>query len=1034
MEDRRHTNGAEPMSKIGDPTVAAPVPAPGASWLRSVELGDVHLAADNITSALEYFERARGLAVGESTGDRVTVELRIVECMRRRGQYEEAIDLLDQLVSLHPDDLDELSRARILSRLGTMESALARYAKAQVHCDAAYRILRGTSENEDIGMLELSMGGVAVRLGQVAKAAEFFESALFTFRRIDHREGIARALNNLGLILSKGARWREGREYLVRGLAVSEEAGNYAYIASHSVNLGILHYKTGEWSLAQQRLVQALGVFREVGNALGQVRALIALGNLKLRSRQLRVAAIHYNEALNLARASGYVREQALASEFLGEMATVQGDFTTAERLLDSGQQLGTRCAPEGDVVAEVLRRQADLALCRGQIARAATLAASAAQLAYHVREYAECGAALRVLALAVGESGRVDAAIRIARGAIELLSDTPDLTLLLESRRALAILISDRAQCGSADAHRDAGEAAALWEEIAVRYEELELPESTLDALCELAMLRAAFREHDEAFAVIGRGIDLAERHALSAWLPRLDALREQLEEQFAEETLTRSAEYQLLQELTGISPTDLAAATMSCLRMALQRTRSDRAVLGWCDAGRRVRIEAAIGLDESSDLHDLLRDVASGFHAGRRLFVSQAPGVGAMANRPLPRGAVAAVALPVQLADAVAGVLYLDRQKEGGAGAYRNADLRLLSLFSGLIAVYYNAREHERRRSSERGEANPAATDPYRDFVTCNADLRRSLGLLRKLDDANVSILISGETGTGKGLLARMVHDASTRSRGAFVPINCAALPESLLESELFGHVQGAFTGAVRSKRGLFEEAEAGSIFLDEVDKAPLGVQAKLLHVLDRHEVRPVGGTKWTSVDVRVICATNADLRRAIAEGRFLEDLYYRLNDFQVHIPPLRERREDIPLLVRRFYQQFCREIGRNPLGLSREVLQILIDYEWRGNVRELEKVVKRMLVLAEDGETLGTELLPRELIDRAQLGTPRPVGTLRAEIQRLEARLIRDALDASRGNKSEVARQLRLSYPSLLSKIKQYRLDPGALSRQH
>ncbi|MCC7143611.1 MAG: sigma 54-interacting transcriptional regulator [Candidatus Eisenbacteria bacterium] len=1036
-------------------------------WTRALELGDVHLATENLATAIEYFERARNLflAAGVSpasggweralqAGERATlisIDLRIAECLRARGQHAEAERLLNSVLATHGSSLDVVARARTLARLGEVEIGTGAYATGLHHCEQAYEVLRSTSENDEIGRLELSMGTIAFRLGQVSRSCELFESALFTFRRIDDRAGIARALNNLGITLGKGARWREALDYLSRALSVSEEAGNFAKVAHHCLNLGILLSKTGQWNQSQQHLARALLVFRETGKVVGQARATIALGILKLRLGQERAAASQINTALLLAREHGHIREEALALEFLGEAATLQGDFKRAESLLDEGLQIGLKTAPEGDIVAEVLRRQADLRLAQGRPAAAIEAATSCIALAHVLQESVECGAALRTLALASAETGRLDHALALARASVDLLGQTPDVVQQAHSRRALAALLLDQASVAakSADARPAATEAVALWEDAAGRYQELELHDAEIATLADLAQGRAWIGELDEAFATLTRAIAAAEGYGLGAWIPRLEQARTTLEERLAEDSLARSAEYQLLQEIAGLSPTDLDSSMLACLRMALQRSNSDRCAFALCEPGRHVKLEAHVGFDDAAvpGLIAFLDGLAPGFRAGRKLFVENASRESVTRDRSVDSRAegsgVASVALPVPAGDRALGILYLQRdgalRHEGArsAGAYRNPDLRLLSLFAGLLSAYVGARERERIGRGGRDPVESNVIDPYRDFVTCSSELRRSLNLLRKIEDSNVSILVSGETGTGKGLLARLIHDAGARCSGPFVPINCAALPETLLESELFGHVQGAFTGAVRAKRGLFEEATGGSIFLDEVDKAPMGVQAKLLHVLDRHEIRPVGGTKWSTVDVRVICATNADLRRAITEGRFLEDLYYRLNDFQIHIPPLRERREDIPLLVRRFYQQFCRELGRSPLGLSRDVIQVLSEHEWRGNVRELEKVVKRMLVLAEDGEIISGDLLPRDLVSRANpanggSAAGRPSGTLRAEIQRLEARMIRDALETTKGNKSEAARQLHLSYPSLLAKIKQYGLEPSGAAR--
>jgi two-component system response regulator HupR/HoxA len=282
-------------------------------------------------------------------------------------------------------------------------------------------------------------------------------------------------------------------------------------------------------------------------------------------------------------------------------------------------------------------------------------------------------------------------------------------------------------------------------------------------------------------------------------------------------------------------------------------------------------------------------------------------------------------------------------------------------------------------------------------------------------------------GETGTGKGLLAQVVHEISNRRDHPLVQVNCAALPEQLLESELFGYVQGAFTGAIRDKVGLFEEAADGTIFLDEIEKVPETVQAKLLHVLDSGEIRPVGATRSRRVDARVICATGCDLRERIKEGRFLEDLYYRLNDISIRVPSLRERREDIPVLAQHFLNYYGKQMEKRFPGFAPDVMKAFLDYEWRGNVRELEKTVKRLVVLGDDGEVLDASLLPVEMRDTLATGSERVAGmSLRSNVSQLERKMVSQALERHQWNKARAARELGLSYPTLLTKIRTFKLE--------
>jgi transcriptional regulator with PAS, ATPase and Fis domain len=268
--------------------------------------------------------------------------------------------------------------------------------------------------------------------------------------------------------------------------------------------------------------------------------------------------------------------------------------------------------------------------------------------------------------------------------------------------------------------------------------------------------------------------------------------------------------------------------------------------------------------------------------------------------------------------------------------------------------------------------------------------------------------------------------VHELGPRRALPFVHVNCAALPETLLESELFGHVPGAFTGALRAKHGLFLEAAAGTIFLDEIDKTSRAFQSKLLHVLDRREVRPVGSSQWTPMAARVLAATNADLHALIARGDFLEDLYYRLHDIGLVVPPLRERVEDIPCRFAHILAVAARDASKCVPDCGAEVPQALARYRWPGNVRELENVARRILVLWDDHSTIELEHLPQE-IQRSAGRAPSATGSsLREALAGLEGRMIHDAMARHRGNKSAVARELGLSYPTLLAKVRLYGLS--------
>jgi len=288
---------------------------------------------------------------------------------------------------------------------------------------------------------------------------------------------------------------------------------------------------------------------------------------------------------------------------------------------------------------------------------------------------------------------------------------------------------------------------------------------------------------------------------------------------------------------------------------------------------------------------------------------------------------------------------------------------------------------------------------------------------------------VLISGESGTGKELVARTIHNLSLRYERPFVVVNSGSLPHDLLESNLFGHVKGAFTGAVYSKKGLFELADKGTLFFDEIGNIPLETQAKLLRVMQEREFMRLGGVDVIKVDVRIVAATNIDLRRAVEEGRFREDLYYRLNVIAIALPPLRQRKEDIPALVAHFVEKYARENGKAVTGVSPDAMQALMDYDWAGNVRELENVIERGVVLTTSAQ-IGRDLIPDHVRTAPSFHVPHltvpPEGiSLRDVIANFERRLIESTLDSTGGVQKEAARLLGLKPTTLNEMIKRHNI---------
>jgi len=317
--------------------------------------------------------------------------------------------------------------------------------------------------------------------------------------------------------------------------------------------------------------------------------------------------------------------------------------------------------------------------------------------------------------------------------------------------------------------------------------------------------------------------------------------------------------------------------------------------------------------------------------------------------------------------------------------------------------------------------------------DLVGTTPSMQRVYALVEKVADSPTTVLVQGESGTGKELVARALHRQSSRRGEPFITVNCGAIPEQLFESELFGYEKGAFTGAVTSKPGKFELADRGTLFLDEVGELPRDMQVKLLRALQERVFERVGGTRPVSVDVRVVAATNVDLGQAVSQGRFREDLYYRLAVFPIPLPPLRERREDIPLLVEHFLRRFDERLGKKVTDVAPAAMSALMKWSWPGNIRELENVIERGVLLA-DGDLLTLDSLPgldERMPAAASAGVdPRAEGLglkeyVRVHTARLERGLIQRMLEHERGNVTRAARRLDISRKSLQLKMKEYAL---------
>jgi Nif-specific regulatory protein len=411
---------------------------------------------------------------------------------------------------------------------------------------------------------------------------------------------------------------------------------------------------------------------------------------------------------------------------------------------------------------------------------------------------------------------------------------------------------------------------------------------------------------------------------------------------------------------------------------------------------------------------------------------------------------GATTRALLAVPLISPQGKIGVLQAVNRRGGGTFSEADLAFLEALAASVAVaienarlYSQVKESEERLRTQVGalRRDLAQRDRFREIIGTSAAMTEVFRLMESAAASPIAVALEGETGTGKELVARGIHEASARAEGPFLAINCAAVPETLLESELFGHRRGAFTGAVQDHRGLFEAAAGGTILLDEIGEMPMSMQAKLLRVVQEGEVVPLGDTRPRKIDVRVISATNRELSAEIAGRRFREDLYYRLTAFPIRIPPLRARREDIPLLADHFLAGAADRHRKWIRGIDPAALELLTRFDWPGNVRELSNEMERAVALTGDGEIVGVEQLSAKVRGNAaaieagataekplsvHTASPSsPVQPLRQARAAFEARYLSEALERHRRNVSQTARVLGISRVMLQKKMKAFGL---------
>jgi DNA-binding NtrC family response regulator/tetratricopeptide (TPR) repeat protein len=978
---------------------------------------------DYLNAALQAGRRSE-----EAGGpDEFEIRLRIADCRRMQGLFPEAADELAVCLDLADDD--EVLRARTQVSLARVWQAQGEHAQALDLARDGFSQLSLSDYHREVGAAQIVMGICHASMGQPRKADEFFQDALATYRRIGDLVSQAHVLNNLAILAKGQARWARALQLYERAEGLLDRTGATYETIALLLNKAILFRKMGRRAEALASAVRGNRGARSRGDQAYVTRFCLLLGQLYTEDARHAEAEQSLLEARVTAERQGMGRELALCDEFLGDLMRALGRFEEAGSNYALAESRALEISPVNDVLVEVRRRQAELAVEQGEVDEAIAYAASGLEMVDACEEEFERGFLLRARGSALmlrGDEKAGLASLESAAAAFRELSLNPQLAETLLDLAAAHTAADGAGVGGFLRARANLREAASLDDESG------RIDHCTVQLT--LARTEMSLGNHDEALLCLFEVERLGCGHDPET-VAAAEALRRDIERSMTDTAREFIPDFNLLAGLPEMVDDDdfvQGDALGRVLEAACRRLSAERGFVAIRRGFGKGRLDVLAVQNLNRVAARALGQRALALNTSDResevrVWSQASAGADWAAEIASDRGPLDSV-LAFRVIDSDASVeciVYFDADSEGGVARF---DAESIAVASTLVGMLRGAMFREARPSVGVAESGHTA-GPFANIITQSDRVMQVLELCSKVAPSPYTVLFEGETGTGKGLLARLIHDLSDRRDERLIVVNCAAIPETLLESELFGHVKGAFTGADRAKQGLIMASNKGTLFLDEVGKMPLPMQAKLLQFLDDHQVRPVGGTESVDVDVRVICASKRDLESMVRSEEFLEDLYYRLLDFPIQVPPLRDRGADIGLLAEVFVERASVRLGRDPLRLTRSAAALLRSYSWPGNVRELEKVITRAVLMASDDDRIRDRHLSDNL-QRSDAGAGRPVigegqRPLKEQVAELERQAVQSALESTGWNRSAAARQLRVSYPTLLQKIRLFNL---------
>jgi Nif-specific regulatory protein len=901
---------------------------------------------------------------------------------RMKADYQAAKNTLGQALKMLQWQRDRADTAKVLNSLGVVTWTLGRYEDSQAYYERSLGLYQELGDQDRIAALLDNLGLAHLAQGHLKRAVQHFQESLHLRKSTADVLHEAKACHNLAMAYAEGGQWEEATLYYQQSQTIKERIGDLDGLALTLNNLGIIYMHQGVWEEARRCQERALQIRLKLKDRYGLAGSFDNLGDLNRMMGRWKAADQYYRKARQIRRRIDDQLGLCYSQLNLGRLHLDQDHIRRSQEYLTSSWD----CFQErGDSVG---RMHADNALSELRLAQSDLEKA---------RRHGE-----RALSQAVRGGNRLAQALaRRSLGLVEVFTG--------HEQQAEKLLLHCIEDCKVLQARYELAKTFFLLG--LIRQKE--------------GRTRQAIRSYREALMIFQK---LGVKRYMSKIEKQLQKLQDTLDRQESSELFTLYTMSQILNSLR-----DVDVLLEKVLDLAIELLHAERgAVIFYKPEQDELEIKIARSMEKQtlSDAMEISRStIKSVARGGKPVVVDNA-----LQDRKYNQwqsvtmyNIMAILCVPLSIKGKVIGTIYLDNRTV--QGIFSSRDVSFLESFSNLTALAIeNARMYEELHGQNVYLKGELEKRYHYDNIVGNSEVMQSIfNIVDRVSPSKANVLILGESGTGKELVARLIHYSSPRKERPFLKVNCAALTESLLESELFGIEEKVATG-VKSRKGKFELADGGTIFLDEIGDMSLSTQAKVLRVLQEREFERVGGSKTIHVDVRIISATNQDLQTAIAAKRFRKDLFYRLNTVAINIPPLRDRKEDIPFLVDHFIQKYCQENERDVVVVSSEVMDAFIDYHWPGNVRELENVVHRGVVMAE-GKSFPAEYVPSVLEPEGRkltLNLPAGQDHLADIVSLVERTLIEKALQEHGFVQLKAARSLGLSESALRYKMRKYGIN--------